>query len=37
MSEEDMEAMSYEEKQKLAAKFYRKGYSGEKIKKVLGL
>lgn len=37
VTEEDLEVMSYEEKQKLAAKFYRKGYSGEKIRKVLGL
>lgn len=35
VTKEDLEQMPYEEKQKLAAKFYRKGYSTDKIRKIL--
>lgn len=33
--EEDLETISYEEKQKIAAKLYRKGFSGESIRSLL--
>jgi len=35
VEEEQLEIMSYEEKQRIAAKLYRKGFSSEKIRKML--
>lgn len=35
VEEEQLEAMSYEEKQKIAAKLYRKGFDSDKIRKRL--
>ena len=35
VSEEQLEEMAYEEKQKIAAKLYRKGFDSEKIRKLL--
>lgn len=34
-TEEQLEELSYEEKQKIAAKLYRKGFASEKIRKML--
>ena len=35
VTEEQLEEMPYEEKQKVAAKLYRKGFDSEKIRKIL--
>ena len=35
VTEEMLPELSYEEKQKLAAKLYRKGFSGDKIRNIL--
>ena len=35
VTEEQIETLSYEEKQKLAAKLYRKGFAGDKIRNIL--
>ena len=35
VTEEELEKMSYEEKQKIAAKLYRKGFDSDKIRKML--
>lgn len=35
VTEEQLAAMSYEEKQKIAAKLYRKGFDSDKIRKLL--
>lgn len=37
IEEQQLEAMTYEEKQKIAAKLYRKGFEQESIRKVLGM
>ena len=37
VEEEQLEDMTYEEKQKIAAKLYRKGFASEKIRKMLQL
>jgi len=35
VGKEELDAMTYEEKQKIAAKLYRKGFASEKIRKML--
>lgn len=37
VTEETLEELSYEEKQKIAAKLYRKGFSGDRIRAILRL
>lgn len=37
LEEEQLEKITYEEKQKIAAKLYRKGFEQDKIRKILGL
>ena len=37
MTEEELSELSYEEKQKIAARLYRKGFSGERIRSALHL
>lgn len=37
LDEEQIQELSYEEKQKIAAKLYRKGFQSDKIRKLLGM